>query len=495
MSCPAGIGLVAAWLAGRVQRVPDRDRHAEVALPAEQPVAGQAGHPVLVAGPHVRRMPAQLPAPPDQRGAQFRVPAAVAQVPLPGGDDLERGVALLVELHRVGHRLGLAEQVTGRAGERREALPGLGQGGPGQLPVRGPASLAGDGGRRGGQQPAVRAEHRADRQVQVPPPGHVGSVAERADHRDAGALGRVGQRVGQHRHRHAEQRRGHGGPGQPGVPPVAGVRDQRHAGGQQFRPGGGHRQRGAVRAAEGQPVVVPSHLAVLQLGLGHRGAEPHVPQRRALGQVRLAAGQVAQELPLRHGPGGVADRPVLGGPVHGQPEPPPHLLERLLVQVGQPLAELDEVAPGDPHRVAAGLARRHERRVVGQRGITLHVEVVLHPALGGQPVVVPADRVEHGLAAHPVEPGHGVGVRERADVPDVQRPADGQRGSVNGEDALSRRAGIKLVLRPARPTGATTSPRCRQASAWPASRDWRAAALWTQDHGQRGGSRCSWRTG
>ena len=97
--------------------------------------------------------------------------------------------------------------------------------------------------------------------------------------------------------------------------------------------------------------------------------------------------------------------------------------------------------------------------------VTLDVEVVLHPALGGQAVVVPADRVEHRLAAHPLEPRDRVGVGERADVPDVQRPADGQRGSVDGEDLRAGGRGVKLVLRPSLPTGATTCPRGPQATA------------------------------
>jgi hypothetical protein len=65
------------------------------------------------------------------------------------------------------------------------------------------------------------------------------------------------------------------------------------------------------------------------------------------------------------------------------------------------------------------------------------VEVVLHPALGGQPVVVPTDRVEHFLAAHALEPRDRVGVGERADVPDVQLPADRQRRGVDGEDVAT----------------------------------------------------------
>jgi len=60
----------------------------------------------------LRKCSAQLAAPLQQHGPQLLVvAAAVADVPLPGGDDLDRQVALLEELDRV-HELPLAGQVT-----------------------------------------------------------------------------------------------------------------------------------------------------------------------------------------------------------------------------------------------------------------------------------------------------------------------------------------------------------------------------------------------
>ena len=63
------------------------------------------------------------------------------------------------------------------------------------------------------------------------------------------------------------------------------------------------------------------------------------------------------------------------------------------------LAELDEVRPRDRDR----LLRRRRRAasnvgVVRERGIAADAEVVLHAALGGQAVVVPAHRVEDLVA-------------------------------------------------------------------------------------------------
>ena len=334
-----------ARLALGVERVPDRDRHAEEPLPADQPVAVQAVHPVLVPDPHVRGMPVDLPAPGQQGLGQLRVAAAVAQVPLLAGDDLQRLAALFVEVDRVPDRLGVAEQVAGRAQQAGDPLPGRHRRLAGELPVGAAPGPAGDRRGRAGQEAPVLARHRARGQAELPPPGDVAGVAERADHRDAGALARVRQVVRQHRDLDPEQRRAHRGPEQARVALVVRPGDQRDAGREQLGAGGRHRHRPAVRGAEGDPVIGAGDLPVLHLGLGDRGAERDVPQRRRLGQVRLTAGQVAQKGALRDGPGAGADGPVHGGPVHRQAQPPPHLLERLLVQVGQPLAQLHEVAP------------------------------------------------------------------------------------------------------------------------------------------------------
>ena len=87
---------------------------------------------------------------------------------------------------------------------------------------------------------AVRLHHQAQVQVVAPPLEHVLAVAERAHHHQPGAVLRVHGLVGEDRHLVAEQR--HGRPLQPGVPGVAGMVVQRHAGRQQLGPGGGDQQ-------------------------------------------------------------------------------------------------------------------------------------------------------------------------------------------------------------------------------------------------------------
>ena len=78
------------------------------------------------------------------------------------------------------------------------------------------------------------------------------------------------------------------------------VRDQRAAGGQQFRTGGLDVDRGAVFETERHLVVEARIFARFELSLGHSGLERHVPQTGGVLLICLAASQVAQERLLRH---------------------------------------------------------------------------------------------------------------------------------------------------------------------------------------------------
>jgi hypothetical protein len=211
---------------------------------------------------------------------------------------------------------------------------------------------------------------------------------------------------------------------------------------------------------EGDAVERTGVLTVFELGLRDGGTERHVPQRGGLGGVGLAAGQVAQKRALRHRSGRVADRGVERGPVDREADPAPDLLERLLVAFGEPVAQLHEVAPGDgepalarltrlarlacPVRLAC-LVRRLEAGVVRQRGVAADAEVVLHAALGRQPVVVPPHRVEDLPAAHPPKARHRVGVGVGEHVPDVQRAADRRRRRVDRIDLGARLRAVEAV--------------------------------------------------
>src|SRR5207244_3649921 len=101
--------------------VPDGERHTEEPLPADAPVASKAFDPVLEPGDHVRRVPRQLASAGEE-------PLAVghrADVPLAAGDDLERAIAPLIELHGVGDRPRLPDQVPALGEKLDDALLGL----------------------------------------------------------------------------------------------------------------------------------------------------------------------------------------------------------------------------------------------------------------------------------------------------------------------------------------------------------------------------------
>ena len=287
-------------LAVGIQRVPERQGHAEEALAADQPVAVEAVDPVGVAGLHVGGVPLHLVAPGHELGPQVGVAATVADVPLAAGNDLERLVALLEELDWVGDGFGLADQRAGLT-EEFDHLGLSGEHGlAGQAGVGGQPGVGLDARRRFGVHPAGTVDDGPDIQVQFAPPDDVGGVAERADHGDAGALVGVGQFVGHDRHLNAEHRRGGCGVEQRLVALVVGVGHEGHAGGQQLGAGGGDVQvptavvvGGAGRQVEGEPVVGAGTFTVLKFGLGDRGAVGDVPQRRCFDLVCLAAGQVA----------------------------------------------------------------------------------------------------------------------------------------------------------------------------------------------------------
>jgi len=172
-------------------------------------------------------------------------------------------------------------------------------------------------------------------------------------------------------------------------------------------------------------VVRPRRLAVLEFRLRDGRAEVHIPERRRFEAVREAPLQEPQEGDLRDALRAAADRGVGHRPVHAQAEVAPEVLEGLFVLGGEFQAQLDEVGPGDRDGDLLGPGWRNERGIVGERGIAAHAEVVLHAALGWQPVVVPPHRVEHLEPPHSLVAGDHVGVGVGEHVPDVQRAAHG----------------------------------------------------------------------
>ena len=221
--------VVVVGLAVVVERVPDRERHAEEPLPRDQPVAVEAADPVVVAVLHVRRHPGRSRAPraiSSSRSSASRPPLRMYHCRV---ETISSGLSpLLVEVRHPLGRLRLAVEVAGLAEQRDHRLAGAEGGLAGQLGVRRRGRLVGQPLRGLALEPAVAADHGADRQLQLAPPGHVGEVAERAAHRDAGALVGLGGRVRDDRDLHAEHGRGDGGAEQvPGSARRRGARSAR----------------------------------------------------------------------------------------------------------------------------------------------------------------------------------------------------------------------------------------------------------------------------
>ena len=109
---------------------------------------------------------------------------------------------------------------------------------------------------------------------------------------------------------------------------------------------------------------------------------------------------------------------------------------------GQPQAQLDEVRGATPRAAAASRRRRRPARAVARRGsdaarVAADVEVVLHAPLGGEPVVVPAHRVEDVPPAHALVARDDVGLRVAEDVADVQRARHRRRRRVDDEGLVA----------------------------------------------------------
>jgi hypothetical protein len=365
------------------------------------------------------------------------VAAAIGDVPLAGGDDLERLVAALVELHRVRDLLRLADEVATRGEDLCHALLGGMTRGAGDRGVTLACCVRDDPFGDLRDDPPVPADDRARGQLQFTPPRHVVQIAEGADHRDARALVGIGKGVREDGHLDVEDRRADRRAEQRLVALVIRMRDERDACGQQFGPGrlDEHLRRRVGRRGEADAVVRAGALAVLELGLRDGGAIRDVPQRRGLRLVRLAAGKVAQEPELADALGVGVDRLVRLRPVDREADASPHRLEDRLVLDGQLQAQLDEVPARDRDlALRVRLGRGSEVSFVRQARVAADAVVVLHTALGRKAVVVPADRIEHLATGHALEPRDAVGVRVREDMSHVERSAGGRRGRVDRED-------------------------------------------------------------
>ena len=349
-------------------------------------------------------------------------------------------------------RPGLPEQIAGSLQLVHDACASLDGGQPRQLVVLClcarrvggfPAALT----PRHRLEGAVRLDDGADRQSEFAPPDHVGHIAKGADHRRAGALLRIRERVRLHRHANAEERRDDLASEERLVALIVWMGHERDTRRNQLRPRRIDLDERALpaRRLESDAMVRAGLLAIFELRLRHRRAEVDVPQGRRFELVGEVAPQQPKKRQLRHPLRAPVDGGVGHRPVHRQSEISPEVFEDLLVLGGQPRTQLDKVRARHRDGVLPRLVRGRERGVVRQRRIAPHAVVILHASLRRQAVVVPSHRIEHGLPAHPLEPRNHIGVGVGEDVPHVQRAADGRRRRVDRKDVGARTGAIEGV--------------------------------------------------
>jgi hypothetical protein len=391
--------------------------------------------------------------------------------PLPARDELERPLALLVELDGVRHRLRGPHQRDSGAVRRalllREKLDDaplrLLDGQARKLVVR-PSRRFGIEGRErraavgDRQEPAVTPDDLLHRQAGLLPPRDVHRVAERADHEDARPLVGIGVVRREDRHRRAEERRDRVLPEERPVALVIRMGHHRDARGQELWSGRGDQEVAAAFDAEPDVVEEPGPIPVHDLRLGHRRLEVHVPHRGRRLLVDEALLDEVEERELGDATAVLVDGRVLAGPVEREAEPPPEALERLLVLGGHERAGLDEAPPRDQLRLRLPLPDALPARRVGlplgvERDLRLAAdpEEVLHAPLGRQAVVVPAHRERDVHALHALVAHDQVLVRVAEDVADVQLPGDRRRRRVHHERLLARPARVPTVDGPLLP--------------------------------------------
>src|SRR5690606_13883424 len=120
---PEGVRVVG--LAVVVEAVPQWDGHAEEPLSADQPVTRETLRPVAIPHLHVVGHPLEPLSQLEHLLSELGIAAAVADVPLAAGDDLEWTVTLLVVLDGVRYRPGLAVEVARLGQQLDHPSPGL----------------------------------------------------------------------------------------------------------------------------------------------------------------------------------------------------------------------------------------------------------------------------------------------------------------------------------------------------------------------------------
>ena len=187
-------------------RMFERNRHAENPLAADEPVSIQTADPVCAAAAHETRRPSELISGLQEVLTKRGITSAIAQVPLPRRDDLERTVIFFEELNGMFDRQRRSDQGVTRLQRLDYPPTRFCNRTSRNLHVRCASFLQHDPVRQVMLHATVLIEDHACWKIKFMPPDHICEIATGTDHRKAGAFRRIGERMRFHRHVHAKPR-------------------------------------------------------------------------------------------------------------------------------------------------------------------------------------------------------------------------------------------------------------------------------------------------
>ena len=141
----------------------------------------------------------------------------------------------------------------------------------------------------------------------------------------------------------------------------------------------------------------------------------------------------------------IIDGCILLFPIDRQPELLPKLLESLLVHFSELPAEFDEIGPADHFWGFLRITSRFEVWQIREIGVAANVEEVLHPAFGGQTVIIPPHGIEDIHSSHAALARDEILMRVTKYVADVEGAAYRRRRRINDESLVSGACRIPVI--------------------------------------------------
>ena len=433
--------------------VPQRERNTEEALAGNEPIRIQTIDPILIASTHEIRMENELTATSQQLVTKLKVRTTIGEVPLTRSDNLERLFALLIEVRLAHGWHWFADHFASFLESLHHGLA-CGEGRLTSESCVNFAALVGSDPLRGFWVDAtITHDDRTSRKVKLTPPLNISSITKGAAHHHARALIRLSRRMSVNRNFHTENRGENLRTRKVLITLIIRIDNQSAASSQQFRTSSfnEHVTR-TISLVEGQLVVVARVRASFELSLSNGRLESDVPQAWSFLLVHLATSEIAQEGLLSNLARALTDGVIHLVPIYGQANLGPQVAELFLIGGGELFAQFDEVTTRARNLIASfqllafsAVEWWLEVRVVRQRCVDAHAEIVLNTTLGWQAVVVEAHRVKHVVTAHTLIAGDHIGVRVGEHVPDVQMARSSWRWGIDGVHLATRMVSIESI--------------------------------------------------